>query len=262
MVGLEGKVIAIIGASSGIGEGIAKTVASQNPKGLIIGARREEFLNNLATQLRDQHDTDVFVLPTNATDQGQLKSFVDKSIKKYGKIDILIYSAGIIQKEMPAHQVTPEERRRIMEINYHAPAALSALILPHFYENKSGTYIVLSSQAGQPDKAFPGEGAYGASKSAIDQDLRSIDREIHARREEGSEIYVFALAPGLINTEEAKMQLPNIPKEVWEKAPSPKKFASEFVIPYLTNPSDMYKKGKILELPFRDTTHFIDTARG
>jgi 3-oxoacyl-[acyl-carrier protein] reductase len=231
-INLEGKVIAILGATSGIGEGIVRAAAELHPKGLIIGARREHLLSKLASDL----DADVLSIPTDVNSDKSVQNFFDKSVKRFGKVDAVINSAGIIQEEMPIYSHDPTKISEIIQTNLTQALVVAHYAAQQFRRQGSGVYVVISSQAAK--YAFAGEAAYCASKAGLNQAISSIDEDFNLLRNNGKEIYAFSLGPGFINTEEAKKKFPGFLREI-EQSPTPREFA-EYVLPCVQNPKKSY----------------------
>tara|TARA_Y100000034_G_scaffold137001_1_gene218230 strand:- start:6390 stop:7154 length:765 start_codon:yes stop_codon:yes gene_type:complete len=237
---LEGKVITIIGASKGIGEGMAQAVAQESPKGLVLAARSVERINELAKHLNFKYKVDCLAIPTDVTSSDSLRNLVAETVERYGAIDVVFNSAGIIQKETPIEEMGPDRIDSIISTNLSQVIKVGSLITPHFLEQGSGNYIVISSQAGLEQVAFPNEETYNASKAGVNHFVRTLNARFKPLREQGQELYVYSLAPGFIKTPEARRQFPDVLEKVWEKAPSPEEFA-ESLIPYLTNPKEQYQ---------------------
>lgn len=257
---IKDQVVLILGASSGIGEGIARAIAEKRPKGLILAARRTALLEDLVNGFKTKYNTNAVAIQTDVTSTSSLKALIEQAIERYSSIDIVVNSAGVIQKETPIEQVSQEERRRIIETNLTQSLELASYLMPIFKKQKSGIYIVISSQAGQPNNAFPKEAEYSASKAGIDQGIRCIDAELLSLRKERNEIYAFSIAPGFINTLEARAQFPDVPESTWQKAPTPEEF-SKVILHFIENPELNYKKGRKMEQDQHDPVHLISTIK-
>lgn len=240
-MGLEGKVCVVIGASSGIGAGIAEAVAKQKPDHIVLAARRREALNELRNKLHTTYKTDSLIIPTDITDYSQIEKLMQETKDHFGRIDYVVNAAGMIQSETPIEKVTPEYRRQITAANQIQVGDVASIITPYFQQQGHGVYLVISSQAGFPQNAFAGEAEYNATKAAVNQMILSIDNGYAPARKNGSMIYAFAVGPGFINTEEAKRQFPAFAKAI-ESSPTPLEFGERTIIPYLQNPSKMHEK--------------------
>jgi NAD(P)-dependent dehydrogenase (short-subunit alcohol dehydrogenase family) len=243
---LDGKVVAVIGASSGIGEGIARAVAERNPKGIVLAARREEKLKQLSSEL----NVETLIVPTDVTNYESIRNLVEKTLERYGHLDVMINSAGVIQKEEQIENLDEEIINRIIDTNLRQVIFVGKNIASHFKERGRGVYVVISSQAGK--YAFAGETAYNASKAGADHMIRALSEEWKPHREKGEDLYAFSIGPGFINTDEAKRQFPDVPQEVWDKSPSPLEFGRT-VVEYIIDPQKKYSEG--------EAVHYIETAK-
>ena len=187
----KNKVVWITGASSGIGEALAKAFASEGAK-LVLSARREEELNRVKKSLNIP-DSDVLILPLDLSDTSKTNELTQKVISKFGKIDILINNGGISQRSLTLE--TPLEiDRKIMEINFFGTIALTKSVLPFMIKQKSGHIIVMSSIAGKFGFFF--RSAYSASKHALHGFFEALRMEIF-----NDNIKVLIVCPGKIKTD-------------------------------------------------------------
>ena len=239
---LENKIIAVIGASSGIGAGIAHAIAQQKPKGLVLAARREKELTALSEKLGG----DILVVPTDVTSLESLDNLFSSTIKRYGKLDAIVNSAGVIQTETPVEEIPDSEIEKIITTNLTQAILVGKRASYLFKQQGFGIYVAISSQAGHPQNAFKNETAYNASKAGLDQFMRTLDAEWLPLRSKGPQLYAFSIAPGFINTEEAKRQFPKFKADI-EKSPTPAQFG-EIVLEYLINPKLKYHKGGVVHL--------------
>lgn len=247
---LEGRIALILGASSGIGRGITEAIAQYKPKGIIIAARRVNLLEEIAKKIKDNYAIDPYIMQTDVTSEDSLKKLINTSVEKYGQIDIVINSAGLIQREILIGETELDLIRQIIHTNTIQAIQLASLITPYFERQKFGTYIVISSQAGK--YAFAGEAPYCASKAGVDHAIRAIDEEYKLLRKNKKETYIFSICPGFIDTEEARAKFSGVSKDIWKKALSPDKFGN-IVVEYILNPA-----GKYLE---SGSVHLIETLR-
>lgn len=158
---LAGKTIWITGASSGVGEGMA-TVFSRHGADLIISARRESELERVKASCAGPGT--VTVLPFDVVDPEQQRAAARAVLNGFERLDILVNNAGIGQRSL-AHETSIDVDRRIMEVDFFGPIALTKLVLPRMIEQQSGHFIVTSSVAGK--HAVPLHTAYCAAKHAL-----------------------------------------------------------------------------------------------
>lgn len=194
-MGFAGQVIWITGASSGIGEALAKAFA-QRGAALILSGRRLEALEGVAKACAP---AETLILPFEATDYDALASVVDRALAFKGRIDMLVNNAGVSQRsralatEMAAY-------RKLFEIDFFAPVALTKLVLPHMVARKSGHIAVVSSVAGKI--GAPQRTGYCAAKHALQGFFDALRAE---SAQDG--IHVSLITPGFIRTNIARNAL-------------------------------------------------------
>ena len=243
---LEGKVIAVLGASSGIGEGIAREALKYSPRGIVLGARTVNKLEKIADYIRNK-GVDVLVIPTDvlapSENQNSFTNFLRLTIERYGRLDILISSAGVLQEEKPTEKLTREEIEKIVSTNYLQVAYSAPEIAGLFKQQKAGIYVIISSHAGS--KHFPFEMAYNSSKAGASSVVATLDNEFSELRKEADKrkekmpLWAIALEPGFTDTEEAKRVFKKYRKEI-ESSQTPEQFA-QLVIEYILNPEQKYE---------------------
>src|ERR1019366_9377285 len=112
---LQNKIIWLTGASSGIGEALVSALAKEGAK-LILSARRVGELERVVANCRLQ-DADYLILPLDLADQSNFEAKKGETLKKFGRIDMLINNGGISQRSL-AKDTPVEVERKIMEVNY------------------------------------------------------------------------------------------------------------------------------------------------
>ena len=185
----QGKVAWVTGASSGIGEGIVRNLASKGVK-VVLSARKLEALEEIRKSLpnSDNH----YCISLDLEHSQNFPEIAEEVIYKMGKIDFLFNNGGLSQRS-EASDTPMEVDRRIMEINYFGNIALTKAVLPYMQKNQSGHIIVISSIAGK--FGFFLRSAYSASKHALQGFYESVLLE-----EEKNNINVTIAYPGKINT--------------------------------------------------------------
>jgi short-subunit dehydrogenase len=155
------KVVWITGASSGIGEGLAYEFARKGAR-LVLSARRTEVLEQVRQKCAtpERH----MVLPMDMADADGMAHKVEAVLTECGRIDVLINNAGISQRSL-VKDTDLSVDRRIMEIDFFGPVALTKAVLPHMLARGSGQLAVVSSVVGLV--ATPYRSAYAAAKHAI-----------------------------------------------------------------------------------------------
>ncbi len=176
---LAGKVIIITGASQGIGACLAAALRKRGAN-LCLTAR------NVAAS-----DSDLIV-PGDVTQEGVRAAIVDKTIERWGKIDILINNAGR-GSYYPASTAPLDEARAVFDLNFFAPLALSQLALPWLRKTR-GTLVNIASIAAEV--SLPWLPVYSASKFALAGITAAQRTEF---RRDG--VHVMGVFPGYVNTD-------------------------------------------------------------
>jgi short-subunit dehydrogenase len=187
---LNDKVCWITGASSGIGEGLAKALAKEGAK-IVLSARKVEELERVQKEL-NLPDSQTLVLPMDMLDSTQFPEKIKTIIQKFGRIDLLFHNAGISQRglmrDTPAYV-----DRQVMELNFMSVVELTKAVLPQMFAQNSGYFVVTSSIAGKV--GTPMRSAYCASKHALHGYFDSLRAELWPQN-----IGVSIICPGYIKT--------------------------------------------------------------
>lgn len=186
---LEGKVVWITGASSGLGEALAKEFALQGAQ-VVLSARRFEELEKVRVSLLhpDQHIS----ICADITDETQVRHAYEQVLEQKGRIDWLINNAGLSQRALIA-DTTMQTERAIMEVDYFSQVFLTKTVLPTFIQQKSGYIAFVSSVAGLLGTQY--RASYSAAKAAIHMWANSLRAEM---AEQG--VGVSVIFPGFIKT--------------------------------------------------------------
>ena len=157
---IEGKVVVITGASSGLGEATARHLAASGAK-VVLGARRLDRLQALAAELGLAPEA---VLKTDVSDRKQVEALVDHAVATHGRIDVLLNNAGLMPHS-PLERGKVEDWDRMIDVNLKGVLYGIAAALPHMKRQKSGHIINVSSVAGHKVRA--GGAVYSATKTAV-----------------------------------------------------------------------------------------------
>ena len=186
---LQGKVVWITGASSGIGRSLA-LLAHRAGATVILSARSVRQLQTVAAECEGEGE--VHVMPLDLTDAAALPRAVEKALAITGHVDWVIHNAGIAVRDL-AVDLPVDIHRQVMETNYFGPVALTNAILPSMLRRRSGTIVVVSSVTGK--YGVPRMSAYAASKHALHGFFDSLRCEVRDHN-----IQVTLALPGFINT--------------------------------------------------------------
>jgi dehydrogenase/reductase SDR family protein 7B len=184
-----GKTVWITGASSGIGAALAQACATAGAR-LILSGRRADALAGVAATL----NTDTLVLPFEATAYDALPDNVAAAWAWRDGVDLLVNNAGISQRSL-ALDTSMAVYRRIMEVDFFAPVALTQLIIPRMVARKSGHIAAVSSVAGKIGS--PLRTGYSAAKHAL---IGYCD-SLRAETELAYTIGVTTILPGSVRTQ-------------------------------------------------------------
>ncbi|XP_077378295.1 3-oxoacyl-[acyl-carrier-protein] reductase FabG-like [Festucalex cinctus] len=189
---LKGKVTLITGASSGIGAGTAVLFAKLGAV-LALNGRDVESLKKVGKQCTEcSGGTEPLLVPGDLTDEDTVKRTVEELIARFGRLDVLVNSAGILAMGgIDTSDLATYDR--VMNINVRSVYHLTQLCVPHLIKTK-GSIVNVSSVNGQ--RSFPGVLAYCMSKSAIDQFTRCVALELASKQ-----VRVNSVCPGVIVTE-------------------------------------------------------------
>jgi len=152
----------ITGASSGVGEGMA-TVFHRQGANVILSGRRADELERVAAKCTDGPGS-VTVVPFDITSEAEREAAATQVLGQFERLDILVNNAGIGQRSL-AKDTQLDVDRRIMEVDFFGPIALTKLVMPRMIEQQSGHMIVTSSVAGK--HAVPMHTSYCAAKHAL-----------------------------------------------------------------------------------------------
>ncbi len=188
---IAGKVALITGASAGIGEACARTMAGSGAR-LVLTARRQDRLDALVAECQALGAEAVAVVG-DAREEETAQRAVEAASTSFGRLDILINNAGAGNyKELI--ETSAEEYDALMDTNMRSTFLFTRHAVPVMIEQKSGTILMLSSIAGI--YGFAGEAVYCATKFAQVGFAQALDREL---RERG--IKVGVICPGGVKTE-------------------------------------------------------------
>lgn len=189
MKDLNGKVIIVMGASSGIGEATVKKIAEKGGK-LVIAARREDKLKAIKESLPG---AEIEYKVADVSNFEEVKAVIDFAIEKYGRIDVLFNNAGIMPTT-PLIEGRRNEWQQMLDINIMGVLNGIAAALPIMAEQKSGHIITTDSVAGHV--VYPGSAVYCGTKFA----LRAIMEGLRQEQRENN-IKSTVVSPGAVRTE-------------------------------------------------------------
>ena len=236
---LDGRVVIVTGASSGLGVAFAKAVAEAGAD-VVLAARRVEKLSDTAELVRSVGGR-ALAVGTDIVDPDQCSALVDAAMNEFGKVDVLVNNAGV-GTAVPATRETVDEFRSVIDINlngsYWTAQACGRVMAP-------GSSIVnISSILGLTTAALP-QAAYSASKAAIVGLTRDLAQQWGARKG----IRVNAIAPGFFESEMTASYPPDYlqslaPRIALGRNGDPEELAATLV--WLASPAGGYVTGQTI----------------
>ena len=191
MAKLDGKVAIITGASSGIGEATAETLAAEGAS-VVVAARREDRLSELVERINGNGGKALSVA-ADVADEGQAHELIRRAKDEFGRVDILVNNAGVMQLSAVEKGLS-DEWRRMFDVNvlgllYATDAAVAVM-----KEQGSGHLVNVSSVAGRRSRATTG--VYSGTKFAVNAISEALRQELLE-----DNIRVTIVEPGAVATE-------------------------------------------------------------
>jgi NADP-dependent 3-hydroxy acid dehydrogenase YdfG len=188
---IEGKVVVITGASSGLGEATARHLSAEGAK-VVLGARRTDRIQKLAGELTS-NGGQAIAFTTDVTQVDQVKRLVDGGVKAFGRVDVMLNNAGLMPHS-PLERLKISDWDRTIDVNIKGVLYGIAAALPYFKEQKSGHFINVSSVAGH--KIRPGGAVYSATKTAVIVLSEGLRQEVKPYN-----IRTTVISPGAVESE-------------------------------------------------------------
>ena len=190
MQNIKGKVIAITGASSGMGKAIAIELAKNGAK-VVLGARRTEQLEQLVEEIKSTGG-DATCTTIDVKNKADLLRLVNTAVQHYGKLDVIVNNAGVSQlSRIDALDI--EGWEEMIDINLKGVLYGMAAAIPVFKQQQSGHIVNIISTSGI--KIVPMQGVYAGTKNAI----RTIAEAF--RQESDGSIRITGISPGFVKTD-------------------------------------------------------------
>ena len=187
--GIEGKVIVITGASSGIGEVTALLLAERGAK-VVLGARRSDRLEALAARITKM-GCEVSYAQTDVRRRGDLSDLVKLACERYGRLDVLVNNAGVMPIS-PLDDLHVEEWEEMIDVNLKGVLYGIAAALPVFRKQDFGHFVNIASTAAY--LILPSMSVYAGTKVAV----RAISEGL--RQEACDKLRVTIISPGITRT--------------------------------------------------------------
>ena len=189
---LDEQVVVVFGASSGIGRQTALDFAEKGAR-IVVAARSESGLTSLVEEITKKGGK-AYPMTADAANFDEVKAVAYAASERFGGIDTWTHVAGTMVLA-PFEQTTPEEFKRVIEVNLLGQVYGAMAALPYLRERGQGALIHVSSV--EAYRALPLQSAYGASKHGVSGFLESLRVELE---NEGVPISVTEIMPAVINT--------------------------------------------------------------
>jgi NADP-dependent 3-hydroxy acid dehydrogenase YdfG len=240
---IQGKVVVITGASSGLGEATARMLSAEGAS-VALGARRLDRIQRLADAL-NAGGGKALARATDVTRAEQVQALVDAAVQAFGHVDVIINNAGL----MPH---SPLERRKIEDWNQTIDVNIKGVlygigaVLPHMISRRSGHIINVASVAAY--KVRPGSAVYAATKAAVRMISEGLRQEVKPHG-----IRTTVISPGAVATEvPASATEPDVVaglKQYYEDYAIPADSFARAVVFAMSQPDDV----DVNEIVFRPT---------
>jgi short-subunit dehydrogenase len=187
---LANKVVIVTGASSGIGKAIAEAFAAEGAH-LVLVARRANILAELQQRLQTGNRR-ILTIPADLLQEEEIERVVEETLAEFGRIDVLVNSAGLTMGGYFVDQ-DPAAMRRMIELNLTATLHLTQQVIPVMQRQHSGHIVNISSVAGVIHS--PGQASYAATKSGLNAFSEGLRRELKP-----DSVRVSIIMPGWTDT--------------------------------------------------------------
>ena len=239
---IEGKIVVITGASSGLGEATARMLSAHGAT-VVLGARRVDRIEALAAELTAAGGR-ALALQTDVTRAAEVQRLVDAAVEKFGRIDVIVNNAGLMPQSL-LERLKIDEWDRMIDVNIKGVLYGIAAALPHMKRQKAGHIVNVSSVAGH--KVRPGGTVYSATKHAVRVISEGLRQEVKPYN-----IRTTIISPGAVATELTETVSDPVVKaaidKTYEKAIPADSFA-RVVLFAMSQPDDV----DINEILFRPT---------
>ncbi|MBX7243264.1 MAG: SDR family NAD(P)-dependent oxidoreductase [Bacteroidia bacterium] len=185
----QNKTVWITGASSGIGEALAKAF-NENGAKVVLSARNQKELERVQSEFR-RPEVPSLILPLDMTATDTFDAAVTTVLNTFGETDILIHNAGISQRAL-ATETDFEDEQKIIAVNLTGPIGLTKKILPHYLERKKGHIVIITSVMAKIGTKY--RSSYAASKHGLTGYFDCLRLELEGIVE------ITNIMPGFVNT--------------------------------------------------------------
>jgi NAD(P)-dependent dehydrogenase (short-subunit alcohol dehydrogenase family) len=198
---LGGRVVLVTGASSGIGQAIARRCADEGASVVAVG-RDEARLAELA-----QGSTSIVAYAADLTERAAADECATAAVSGFGRLDGLVHAAGSVRRGEDIRDTTDDQWARMLEANLDVSFRLARACLRMMVPNRSGSVVLVGSQLAHV--AAPGYASYCAAKGGVEALVRALAVDFGP-----SGIRVNSLAPGVVHTPLAYVDRPDFDDQI------------------------------------------------
>ena len=180
----------VTGASSGIGRATALELARHGAH-VALAARRQQALEKVAQEV-EALGREALVVPTDVTDREQVQRLVERTLERWGRVDILVANAGVYVRR-PIRELRVEDLEFSLAVNFYGSVYAVLAVLPHMLARNSGPIVLVTSMDGK--KGIPPDAPYVAAKFALAGFGDVLRQELH-----GTGVYATVVFPGRVDT--------------------------------------------------------------
>lgn len=227
---LDGTTALVTGASSGIGEATALSLAASGAAVAVV-ARRKDRLDALAERIEAQGGR-ALVIEADVTDEAAARACVEQTVQELGRLDVLVNNAGVMLLG-PMEHAPVEEWQRMVELNVLGLMYCTHAALPHLLraaedsDRRCADIVNISSVAGRVARA--GSGVYNATKFGVGAFSDSLRQEVTQRH-----VRVSLVEPGAVSTELAGHNRPEVLEMIAKRFEGMERLASEDIADAIT----------------------------
>lgn len=249
------QVVAIVGASRGIGRETALKFAERGAK-LVVSARSESGLNSLVEEIK-QKGGEAIAITADVADFEQVKAIADKAVEQYGRLDTWVHASatGVFAT---FDKTTPEEFKRVIEVNLLGQVYGAMAALPHLKREGRGSLIHISSMEAR--RSLPFQSSYSSSKHGVNGFLDSLRLELIR---EGVPINVTSIMPAVIDTPFYATKRTKLPVKSTGVPPYYKaSLVADAILHVAEHPTREFivgDVGRLLDIAHRISPHLTDT---